>query len=322
MTVLLTGCSGFIGHHTAQRLIDEGIDVIGVDSLNSYYDPKLKFDRNAALRPGSGKFSFFQFDLCDYEAMRDLFEKHTFDAVIHLAAQAGVRYSIDNPRAYMHSNMEGFFNVLELCKKFAPKHLIYGSSSSVYGMDSAQPFSENEPCDNPVSFYAATKRSNEIMAASYANLYGLTLTGLRFFTVYGPWGRPDMAPILFANAALKGETIKVFNHGKQQRDFTYVDDIVENIFRLLNNERRLSESGHQIFNIGHGSPVGLMDFISTIEKHYGVTLNKEYVDAQPGDVTITYADTTKLESYTGHKPAVSLEEGIERFVEWHRAYYG
>lgn len=326
MRILVTGSAGFIGHHITQRLLSEGIDVIGMDSLNSYYDPRLKLDRNSALKSDSsdspGTYEFYQMDLVNYQDLSHLFKKYSFDAVIHLAAQAGVRYSIEHPRAYMLSNMEGFFNILELVKEHSIKHFIYASSSSVYGEDSEQPFSENANCNSPVSFYAATKRSNELMATSYASLYGLTLTGLRFFTVYGPWGRPDMAPILFANAALKNEKIKVFNNGEQERDFTYIDDIVENIYRLIDNEKRLNEGGHQLFNIGNGQPVGLMDFITTIEKAYNTTLEKEFVPAQPGDVKTTYADTSKLESYTGFKPSTPLEEGIEKFVEWHGGYYG
>lgn len=321
MTILVTGSAGFIGHHITQRLLNEGHTVIAIDSLNSYYDPRLKFDRNSALDTSKGSYHFHQLDLCDFTELSKHFEEHSLDAVIHLAAQAGVRYSIDNPRAYVHSNLEGFFNILELCRKHQPKHLLYASSSSVYGMNSPQPFVESANCDHPVSFYAATKRSNEMMAASYAHLYPLTITGLRFFTVYGPWGRPDMAPILFANAAQKQQSIKVFNRGEQARDFTYIDDIVENIYRLIDNPLRLSEHGHEILNIGHGSPVGLMDFISTIEKQYGIELVKEYVDAQPGDVNITFADTQKLEYYTNFKPSTSIEEGVEKFIAWHKSYY-
>lgn len=322
MRILVTGSAGFIGHHVTQRLLNEGHDVVGIDSLNSYYDPRLKLDRNSAIVESKGTYTFHQTDLVNYQDLTQLFEKHQFEIVVHMAAQAGVRYSIEHPRAYMYSNMEGFFNILELSKKFKTPHLLYASSSSVYGEDSAQPFSESEECNNPVSFYAATKRSNELMAASYSNLYKMCITGLRFFTVYGPWGRPDMAPILFANAAKDNQPIKVFNKGEQARDFTYIDDIVENIFRLISNEKRLNEKGHQVFNIGHGAPVPLMDFISTIEKGYNTVLQKEFVEAQPGDVKITFADTSKLESYTGHKPQVSIEEGVARFIEWHKEYYG
>lgn len=317
--ILVTGSAGFIGHHVSQALINKGFQVIGIDSLNSYYDPQLKFDRNKAIQ-GEG-YEFHQMDLCDFEELSKLFETHRFEFIIHLAAQAGVRYSISNPRAYIHSNVEGFFNVLDLSKKFPPKHLIYASSSSVYGDDAKQPFTEDEPCSNPVSFYAATKRSNEVMAASYSNLYHLTITGLRFFTVYGPWGRPDMAPILFADAARKGETIKVFNHGKQKRDFTYVSDIVENIIRLTFSEKRILENNHSVFNIGNGSPVGLMDFIDEIESNMGVELKKEFVDAQPGDVTVTFANTSKLESYTNFSPKKSIKEGIPKFINWYKKYY-
>ncbi|KAB2814343.1 NAD-dependent epimerase/dehydratase family protein [Phaeocystidibacter luteus] len=322
MSILVTGSAGFIGHHVTQKLLNQGHHVVAIDSLNSYYDPQLKFDRNKALDTSQGQYEFLQVDLADRITLRKIFEKHRFDFVIHLAAQAGVRYSIENPQAYMHSNMDGFFSILDLAKEHKPKHFIYASSSSVYGMDSKQPFNEDEACDNPVSFYAATKRSNELMAAAYSNLYGMVTTALRFFTVYGPWGRPDMAPILFANAAMKGEGIKVFNNGDQKRDFTYIDDIVENVVRIMDNEKRIAEGGHQIMNIGNGSPVNLMDFIGLIEKSYDIELNKEYLPAQQGDVKVTYADTTKLESYTEFKPSTSLETGIARFVEWHKSYYG
>ena len=299
----------------------EGHEVIGIDSLNSYYDPRLKLDRNQALEKEEGSYTFYQMDLVNHQDLTQLFEKHTFDHVIHMAAQAGVRYSIEHPRAYMLSNMEGFFNILELIRKFKVEHFIYASSSSVYGDNTEQPFKESAECNDPVSFYAATKRSNELMAASYSNLYNLTLTGLRFFTVYGPWGRPDMAPILFANAAKDRKPIKVFNNGEQKRDFTYIDDIVENINRLVGNQKRLSEGGHQLLNIGRGEPVGLMPFIETIEKAYNTSLEKEFVPAQPGDVTVTFADTSKLISYTNYQPKVGLEEGVKSFIEWHRKYY-
>ncbi len=321
MTVLVTGSAGFIGHHITKRLMLEGHEVIGIDSLNSYYDPRLKLDRNGALKEVKGNFTFYQMDLVNNQDLNQLFEKYAFDCVIHMAAQAGVRYSIEHPRAYMLSNMEGYFNLLELVRKYQIKHLIYASSSSVYGDNTPQPFQESADCNNPVSFYAATKRSNELMAASYSSLYALTITGLRFFTVYGPWGRPDMAPILFANAAKDKEGIKVFNHGNQKRDFTYIDDIVENIYRLIDNELRLNEGGHQLLNIGRGEPVGLMPFIESIEKAYGVELQKEMVEAQPGDVAVTFADTRKLTSYTEFSPQVSLDEGVKRFITWHKEYY-
>jgi UDP-glucuronate 4-epimerase len=318
--VLITGAAGFIGMHTSIRFLKEGWDVIGLDNLNDYCSVKLKLDRlneisNAVLK-SKGTFEFFEADL--NSGVWQEFEPIDFNAVVHLAAQAGVRYSIENPRAYLESNILGFQSVIEFVSRKEIERFLYASSSSVYGMNSSQPFSENACCDSPESYYASTKRANELMAKSYFHTGELSSIGLRFFTVYGPWGRPDMAPILFANAAKKERPIKVFNHGNQKRDFTFIDDIIEGIFRLTTLDEFPRDS--LVVNIGNGAPVELMKFISLIEREMQVELDKEYVNAQKGDVAVTCASTKILEELTGYKPVVNLEDGIRLFIDWFKTY--
>lgn len=311
MKVLVTGAAGFIGFHLVQRLLGRGDEVVGLDNLSDYYSVALKEARLAQVR--SDRFRFVRMDLADREALPALFAAERFDAVVNLAAQAGVRYSVENPWAYVDSNVVGFLNVLECCRHYPVRHLVYASSSSVYGGNEKTPFSEEDRVDDPVSLYAATKKSDELMAACYAHLYGLKVTGLRLFTVYGPWGRPDMSPMLFASAILAGRPVKVFNHGDMLRDFTYVDDIVEGMVRVLD---RVPQK-HEVFNIGCSNPVRLMDFISELERALGREAEKIMLPMQPGDVYQTYADTTKLERELGYKPGVMLREGVDRFVAWY-----
>ena len=311
MKVLVTGAAGFIGFHLVQRLLGRGDEVVGLDNLNAYYPVVLKEARLAQI--DSERFRFVRMDLADREALPALFAAEHFDAVVNLAAQAGVRYSVENPWAYVDSNVVGFLNVLECCRHYPVQHLVYASSSSVYGGNEKTPFSEEDRVDNPVSLYAATKKADELMAGCYCHLYGLKATGLRFFTVYGPWGRPDMSPMLFASAILAGKPIKVFNHGDMLRDFTYIDDIVEGVVRVLD---RVPDR-HEVFNIGCSSPVKLMDFISEMERALGREADKVMLPMQPGDVYQTYADTGKLERELGYKPSVKLREGIRRFVDWY-----
>ncbi len=309
MKVLVTGAAGFIGFHFVKRLLDRGDEVVGIDNLNDYYPVVLKEARLAQLPP----FRFLRMDIADRQALPALFESERFDAVVHLAAQAGVRYSIENPWAYVDSNLVGFMNILECCRHYPVRHLVYASSSSVYGGNEKTPFSEEDKVDNPVSLYAATKKSNELMAGCYCRLYGMKATGLRFFTVYGPWGRPDMSPMLFASAIRAGRPIKVFNNGDMMRDFTYVDDIVEGVVRVLDK----APAQHEVYNIGCSRPVRLMDFISEMESALGCEAEKIMLPMQPGDVYQTYADTSKLERDMGYKPSVTLHEGIARFIDWY-----
>ena len=311
MKVLVTGAAGFVGFHLVQRLLGRGDEVVGLDNLSDYYSVALKEARLAQVR--SGRFRFVKMDLADREALPALFAAERFDAVVNLAAQAGVRYSVENPWAYVDSNVVGFLNVLECCRHNPVRHLVYASSSSVYGGNEKTPFSEEDRVDDPVSLYAATKKSDELMAACYSKLYGIPTTGLRFFTVYGPWGRPDMSPMLFASAILAGKPLKVFNHGDMLRDFTYVDDIVEGVVRVLDRQ----PARHEIYNIGCSHPVRLMDFISELERALGRKAEKILLPMQPGDVYQTYADTSKLERELGYKPRVMLREGIDRFVAWY-----
>jgi len=318
MKTLLTGCAGFIGMYVAERLLGAGHEVVGIDNLNDYYDPALKDYRLSKLLPHSN-FRFVKLDLADREEMAELFAREKFDRVIHLAAQAGVRYSLENPFAYVDSNLVGMMTILEGCRHHDIKHLVYASSSSVYGMNDKIPFSEGDFVDNPVSLYAATKKSNELMAHSYSKLYSIPTTGLRFFTVYGPAGRPDMAPWLFTEAILNDQPIKVFNHGKMQRDFTYIDDIVEGVIRIQ-DVIPTGEIPYSLYNIGNNQPIELSRFIKAIETATGKTAEKIYMDMQPGDVKRTYADIDRLEAAVGYKPATSIEEGIERFVGWYRCY--
>lgn len=323
MKILLTGVAGFIGRAVAERLLQQaGVEVVGVDNLNDYYPVSLKQARLATLEGRDG-FRFVQLDLADWTALNALCGAESFDYVIHLAAQAGVRYSIDNPHVYAQSNLLGMTNVLEACRRHTIKHLVYASSSSVYGQNAKVPFAEDDRVDAPVSFYAATKKANEVMAHSYAHLYDLPCTGLRFFTVYGPWGRPDMAPWLFTEAILQGRPIKVFNHGQMQRDFTYIDDIVEGVVRVMQHVPTAGKGQppYALFNIGNHNPVALLDFIGSIEAACGREAVKEYYPMQDGDVPVTYADTSRLRAAVGFSPDTPLQTGMQAFVDWYRAYH-
>ena len=332
MKVLVTGAAGFIGMHVSQLLLARGDSVLGLDNLNDYYDPQIKRDRLARLEHAN--FRFVKADVADRAAMEGLFANEGFDRVVHLAAQAGVRYSLTNPHAYIDSNIVGFMNVLEGCRHHKVQHLTYASSSSVYGGNTRMPFSEHDGVDHPVSLYAATKKANELMAHTYSHLYGLPTTGLRFFTVYGPWGRPDMALFLFTKAILEGRPIDVFNHGKMIRDFTYVDDIAEGVVRTLDRvatadanydamqgDPARSNVPFRVFNIGNHDPVPLMDFISAIEGAVGREAVKNFLPLQSGDVPATSADVQELEAWTGFRPATPVPEGVRRFVAWYRAYF-
>ncbi|MBN2705156.1 MAG: NAD-dependent epimerase [Deltaproteobacteria bacterium] len=333
MKILVTGAAGFIGFHLARRLLADGHQVVGLDNLNPYYDVSLKKSRLQLLDSQAG-FTFVKADLEDAAAIGDLFAASSFDRVVNLAAQAGVRYSLENPKAYVDSNLSGFLNILEGCRHARTEHLIYASSSSVYGLNTAMPFSVHDNVDHPVSLYAASKKANELMAHAYSHLYRIPVTGLRFFTVYGPWGRPDMALFIFTRAILRGEAIKVFNYGEMRRDFTYIDDIVEGIVRLLGRtpESNPDWSGDQpdpgsspapyrLYNIGNHSPVKLLDFIAILEKALGRKAEKMMLPMQPGDVPATYADVEDLQQAVGFSPATSLADGIAAFVRWYREYY-
>lgn len=320
MKYLVTGAAGFIGMYTAKRLLEQGHQVIGLDNLNDYYELELKQHRLAQLLPFKN-FTFVELDLANRSDMAALFQAEQFDRVIHLAAQAGVRYSIENPFAYVDSNLVGMMTILEGCRHNKVQHLVYASSSSVYGMNDKIPFSEDDQVDNPVSLYAATKKSNELMAHSYAKLYNLPVTGLRFFTVYGPAGRPDMAPWLFTEAILQGKPIKVFNQGKMLRDFTYIDDIVEGIMRIQ-DVVPTDAIPYSLFNIGNNEPIELARFIQAIETACGKSAEKIMLPMQPGDVERTYADTSRLEAAVGYKPQTQIEHGIQQFVDWYKEYRG
>ena len=333
MKILITGAAGFIGSTAALRLLARGDEVVGLDNLNDYYSVQLKEDRLARLTPHE-RFRFARLDVADRAGMERLFAEERFDRVIHLAAQAGVRYSLVNPQAYVDSNVVGFMNVLEGCRHTAVQHLVYASSSSVYGGNTRMPFSEHDSVDHPVSMYAATKKANELMAHTYSHLFGLPTTGLRFFTVYGPWGRPDMALFLFTKAILEGRPIDVFNHGKMQRDFTYVDDIVEGVVRVLDRvatpnadyraespDPATSNVPFRIFNIGNHHPVPLLDYIGCVEQALGMKAEMNLLPLQDGDVPATYADVDALRDWVGFTPATDIRTGIGRFVEWYRAYY-
>ena len=328
MKVLVTGAAGFIGHSVCLSLLARGDTVIGVDNLNDYYDVRLKQARldNIQAHANSKNFKFVKLDLAAQAATAKLFADEKPDSVVHLAAQAGVRYSLENPHAYISSNIVAFTNILEACKVIKPQHLVYASSSSVYGGNTKLPFSETDNVDHPVSLYAATKKANELMAHTYSHLYGLPTTGLRFFTVYGPWGRPDMAPFLFADAILNNKAIKVFNHGDMLRDFTYIDDIVEGVIRVLDKPATPAPQAnihapYRLFNIGNNQPEKLLDFIGFLENAIGKTAQKELLSMQAGDVKATFADTSALEAWVEFKPHTPLKIGVEKFVDWYRQYY-
>ncbi len=331
--ILITGTAGFIGFHLSMKLLERGDTIFGVDNLNSYYDVNLKKARLSLLEK-QGRFHFHAINISDQRQTESLFNENSFDIVVNLAAQAGVRYSLENPRAYIDSNLVGFTNILEGCRYKNIKHLVFASSSSVYGANTQMPFSVHQNVDHPVSLYAATKKANELMAHTYASLYNIPCTGLRFFTVYGPWGRPDMALFLFTKAILRGETIDVFNHGKMRRDFTYIDDIIEGVIRTMeripggdpdwsgdNPDPGTSFAPYKIYNIGNNNPVDLMHFIETLEKYLGKKAEKNFLPMQPGDVPATYADVDDLTRDVGFKPDTPIEDGIIRFVEWYRSYY-
>lgn len=346
MRILITGVAGFIGFHLAKKLKNTDISVFGIDNLNDYYDVNLKLDRLNELgiktsvnddndkQYVSQNFTFQKMSISDKESLNSLFERNSFDIVCNLAAQAGVRYSITNPHTYVDSNILGFLNILEACKTFKIKHLVFSSSSSVYGLNSKTPFSVNDPVDHPISFYAVTKRTNELMAHTYSYLHSLPCTGLRFFTVYGPWGRPDMAPFIFVKSILNNEKIKIFNHGKMMRDFTYVDDVIEGIIKVLNiipvnvrdkkenlNFPSLSISPFRIFNLGNSKTIELMQFLRTIELNLKINANYEFLDLEPGDVINTFSDMTDFEMVFGKIPKTSIEEGVNKFIDWYKKYY-
>jgi len=333
-SALVTGVAGFIGFHLARRLLKDGRRVVGIDNINPYYDVALKEARLEALK-GESNFIFIKMDLTDRKPLERLFARQAFDVVVNMAAQAGVRYSIENPYAYVDSNLVGFVNLLECCRHNSVKHFVFASSSSVYGANTTMPFSVHHNVDHPVSLYAATKKANELMAHTYSHLYRLPSTGLRFFTVYGPWGRPDMALFLFTRAILENQPLKVFNHGKMQRDFTYIDDIVEGVVRVLGRlpqanpnwsgaapDPGTSSAPYKIYNIGNNNPVELIEFIEVIEAALGKRAQKEFMDLQPGDVVATYADVDDLMQDVGFKPTTPIEVGVGRFVQWFKDFYG
>jgi UDP-glucuronate 4-epimerase len=339
MTVLVTGAAGFIGYHLCRRLLEQGTPVVGFDNVNPYYDPSLKRARIAQLEATASatgtSFQLIKADLEDCDAVEAAFQQHKPPKVVNLAAQAGVRYSIESPDAYIQSNLVGFGHILEGCRHHGVGHLVYASSSSVYGGNTRMPFSEHHGVDHPVSLYAASKKANELMAHTYSHLYGLPATGLRFFTVYGPWGRPDMALFLFTKAMLAGEPIQVFNNGQMVRDFTYIDDIIESLVRLLDNpavpdlsfdaenpDPATSWAPHRVFNIGNSNPTPLMEYIEAVEQALGVTAEKQLLPMQPGDVPATAADTSALEAWVDFKPNTPVQEGVARFVAWYRQFYG
>jgi UDP-glucuronate 4-epimerase len=344
MKILVTGSAGFIGFHLAQKLLQQSHTVVGIDNINDYYNVQLKFDRLAKTGISNDvenwyspnyssvfpNYSFIRMNLEDREELNNLFETEKFDVVCNLAAQAGVRYSIENPHAYINSNIVGFMNILEACRHYKTQHLVYASSSSVYGNSDKMPLSVTDTVDNPISLYAATKKSNELMAHTYSHLFNIRTTGLRFFTVYGPWGRPDMAPILFANSISNARPIKVFNNGNLERDFTFIDDIVEGIVRVINstspvNQQQIIDNQptapYSIYNIGNGNPVKLLDFIETMENAIGKKAIKEFLPMQPGDVYKTFADVDALKNDFGYEPNTSIKKGIWEFVKWFKGYY-
>ncbi|KGF86497.1 NAD-dependent epimerase [Prochlorococcus marinus] len=332
--VLITGVAGFIGFNLCKKLMKEKINIIGIDNLNSYYDTNLKKARLDNLKNTEGNFNFFKVDIEDKEKVDEIFLNYKPSIVINLAAQAGVRYSIKNPRTFISTNIQGFVNILEACKNNQIEHLVYASSSSVYGGNEQLPYSENNIVDHPVSIYAASKKANELIAHAYSHLYSIPCTGLRFFTVYGPWGRPDMSYFLFTKAILAGENIKIFNHGQMARDFTYIDDICESLFRIMKKaptgEKAFDKKNplissswapHKIFNIGNSNSITLMEFIESIEKELGVRAKKNFLPMQPGDVKSTLADTSLLENWINYKPSTKIKDGIKEFVHWYKFFY-
>lgn len=336
MRILVTGVAGFIGSHVALRLLDRGDEVLGIDNFNDYYDVSLKEDRIKRIEnhTNAAQFELIRMDIADREGMANLFQQQSIHRVVHLAAQAGVRYSIDNPLAYIDSNITGFAHTLEGCRHHKIEHLVYASSSSVYGANESMPFSVNDNVDHPLSLYAASKKSNELMAHTYSHLYDLPTTGLRFFTVYGPWGRPDMSPIKFAKAIFEGKPIDVFNDGKHRRDFTYIDDIVEGIIRVLDQPAQTNSAWNgespdpsssrapwKVYNIGNQQPIELLDYIETLEKHIGKQAQKNLLPLQPGDVPDTYADVEALIQAVDYRPSTPLDNGIANFIQWYRDYY-
>lgn len=332
MKILVTGAAGFIGFHVSMALLGRGDEVVGIDNLNDYYDVRLKEARLEEIRKhqNAKNFHFVKLDISNTQALLELFAQQKPQRVVHLAAQAGVRYSLQNPHAYAQSNLVGFTNILEACRHHGVEHLVYASSSSVYGGNTKLPFSEQDNVDHPVSLYAATKKANELMAHTYSHLYNLPTTGLRFFTVYGPWGRPDMSPFLFANAILSGKPIQVFNHGNMMRDFTYIDDIVEGVIRVLDKPATAeipdadgiaAKAPYRIFNIGNSQPEKLMDFIRELETALGKIATKEFLPMQAGDVKATFADTSRLDSWVGFKPGLPLQKGVNKFVNWYLLFY-
>lgn len=331
MRVFVTGSAGFIGHQYVKLLLEQGLEVVGIDNLNNYYDVRLKYARLKDLGINEfddyellqskvyTNFIFKKLDVSDLDSLKNLFSEYKFDFIVHLAAQAGVRYSLENPKSYIESNVIGFFNILECCRSFVPRHLVYASSSSVYGNNKKIPFSEEDKVDSPVSLYAATKKSNELMAYTYSHLYKIPTTGLRFFTVYGPWGRPDMSPIIFARAIREGVPIKIYNYGDMERDFTYIDDILQGIYKAMYNyPKKGGELYYQLFNIGNSSPVKLMKFIELIERNMGQEAKKEMCPMQPGDVYRTFADVSKIQNLCDYKVNVSLNEGVKKFIDWYK----
>lgn len=328
MKILVTGSAGFIGFHLVKALIARGNDVVGIDNLNNYYDPQLKHDRLAVLDSLEQPYKFIKLDISNRNEVAQLFKEYQFDIVVNLAAQAGVRYSIDNPHAYVDSNLVGFLNILEGCRQSKVKHFVYASSSSVYGMNTKQPFSTNDQVDYPISLYAATKKSNELMAYSYSHLYNIPTTGLRFFTVYGPYGRPDMAYFSFTKKILNGDVIDVFNHGEMQRDFTYIDDIIEGMLRVIGkpptpviSQNTNAKAPYKLYNIGNNQPVTLRRFIAAIESACGKKAIENLLPMQAGDVPITYADIDNLIADTGFKPATNIEDGVGKFIHWYNQYH-
>ena len=348
MKILVTGAAGFIGHNLSKKLLERGDEVVGIDNINDYYDINLKYgrltdlgvqketidDEKVSFSSRYPKYKFIKLDISDRTSMEKLFKEEKFDAVCNLAAQAGVRYSLENPHAYIESNVLGFMNILESCRQYDVKNLCYASSSSVYGLNKSQPFKTSDHTDHPISIYAATKKSNEMMAHTYSHLYGIQTTGLRFFTVYGPWGRPDMAPMLFTDAILHNRPIKVFNHGDMSRDFTYIDDITDGIIKVLDNPAKIDPSWNaenpnpnsssapfKIYNIGNNEPVKLMDFIEAIEEKLGKVAKKNFMEMQPGDVQSTYADVRGLIHDMDYKPKTSIKDGVSAFIDWYKKFY-